>query len=692
MGKKLVIVESPHKAKTIWGILKKSSPDITYDVQASKGHITEIADSGKGNLGIDIDNGFKVDYELIKGKDKTVEFLKNKANEVDEVYLATDPDREGEAIAYHLADNLGLDINTTKRLEFHEITPRAINGALKNPRYIDMNLVHSQDARKVLDKIVGYKLSKLVQRKFSGKSAGRVQSVVLSLIVKREQEIREFINVITYSIQAKIDADGKELIADLVDSENKIVTYKSKEEAQEVISKLATYLSLLEITKEDTKRRSFPVHNTSTLAQEANRLFNMSLSQIAKTAQSLYDQGYITYHRTDSTTVAPEFIAATKKYINNTYGEDYVGYPKGKAGAQDGHEGIRPTDITLSKLPKAKKEEENLYKLIYKRALQSLLADAKIEVSTAIFSDGQYRFLTKGSRLIFPGFLVLENTKDEYIPLPPLEINKKYLTTEYLPLEHETKPPLRYTEATIVKKMEEVGIGRPSTYSQAVITQTSRNYVTIEKKYLIPTEKGEIVANALTDFFPKIIDVDYTKKMELQLDDIANPNSNVSELQVLNDFYADFKEEYDNAKANMDKNIVYTNISANEQELIDTPVGRDCPECGKPLKYIAGKYGLFIACSNYPKCKYHENISPNNQTTEIKFVGENCPECGSPLVEKYSPKSKKTFIGCSNYPKCTYIKGRGEAKTTDKKPYSKFKNYKKYGYNKKSKWSIYFVS
>ena len=633
--KNLVIVESPSKSKTIEKYLGGD-----FKVVSSKGHIRDLATSGKFGLGIDLDNDFKPNYIAIKGKSKTIAELKKLAKESDMVYLASDPDREGEAISWHLLDVLKLK-NNYSRVVFNEITKPAVEEAFKHPRLIDDNLVKSQETRRMLDRMIGFRLSKLMQSKTSGKSAGRVQSVALKLIVDREREIEAFIPEEYWTITAKFDEFDSTLFK-YKDDELKINT---EAEANEILNKLSDKFKVESIEEKEKKRASRPVFITSTLQQAAVNKLNYSASKTMRIAQKLYEGvdlgsetvGLITYMRTDSTRLSPLFIDETFKYIEKNYGKEYVGYvkkSKKNENVQDAHEGIRPTSI--NRTPESVKqyltnEEYKVYKLIYDRALSSLMADSKYLQTTIILDNNDYKFKSSGSVVIFDGFLkTYQDNEEDDNKLPNLKGVDEITSNEILSDQHFTKAPARYSESSLIKELESLGIGRPSTYATIIDTLKSRDYVVLEDKKFVPTAIGFETTDKLQEFFSNIINVEYTANMEKDLDDIAeNKKDNI---KVLRDFWNIFEDEVEDAFSNMEKK------KAEE-------TGEVCPECGSPLVKRNGRYGEFVACSNYPSCKYIKK-----EEKEVKEICD-CPKCGGKIIEKTTRKGK-VFFGCSNYPKC----------------------------------------
>ena len=653
---KLVIVESPTKCNTIKKYLGND-----YQVMASCGHIRDLSTRGKGGLGVDIEHDFKPDYENSKDKYKIISELKSAKKKASEVYLATDPDREGEAISWHLCEVLGLDPNTTKRLEFHEITKRAILKAIENPRVIDMSLVQSQETRRIIDRIMGFKLSTLLKNKIGSISAGRVQSVSLKLIIDREKEIQNFVPSEYWNIEANLDNGLKIKYESSIDGENKIIT--SKQQAEQIVDSLSNDFKVDSLKVRSRRVESKPPFTTSTLQQEAFSKLHFSTKKTQSVAQKLYEGidignnetvGLITYMRTDSIRLAPEFVNNTASFIKENYGESYVGKEntsKSKGMVQDAHEAIRPTTLSLS--PKSIKEhltpdEYSLYNLIYKRALASLMSAKQEEVTQVKFVNNGQVFKCEGVVTTFDGYSKLYETSDNATQdkaLPPLKEGQVLKSKEITKEQKFTQPPSRFNEAKVVKTMEELGIGRPSTYASTISTIKARKYVTSEKGVFTPTEQGIETVNQLTHFFPQFMDTTYTSNMEKKLDDIVDGND--SRINLLRNFYEEFNSLYQIALKEMDK-----------AKPVET--GEICPVCSSPLVIKKSKFGEFIACSNYPSCRY---IKPK-ETKKLEFLdGEVCPKCGKPLVKRTSKKGD--FYACSGFPSCHYIKGQEEQKRED---------------------------
>ena len=637
MSKNLVIVESPSKSKTIEKYLGKD-----FKVVSSKGHIRDLATSGPLGLGVDIDNDFKPNYIPIKGKTNVIKSLKKDVKDSDLIYLASDPDREGEAIAWHLKDTLGIKDKQYKRVLFNEITRDKVLDAINNPTVIDDNLVRSQETRRILDRIIGFRLSKLLQSKLGAKSAGRVQSVALKLIVDREREIEAFVPEEYW----KIVAIFPEYEAELFKYKKDDIELHNEEEANYVLDHLGEEYTVESIEKKEKGRKSKVPFITSTLQQEASTKLGFPARKTMSIAQKLYEGidlgdetvGLITYMRTDSIRLSDDFIKPAMKYIEEKYGKKYVGYvkqAKKKDNVQDAHEAIRPTSVLREPL-KIKQylsnDEFKLYSLIYKRTLASLMSDATVNQTTIIFDNNDYKFKTTGSILIFDGYLKVyaDYEKSEDKILPEIGDNEVAITNNVESTQHFTQPPARYTEAKLIKELEELGIGRPSTYATIIDTIKSRDYVTLEEKKFKPTNMGIETTDKLQEFFSDLINTEYTRDMETELDEIAD--GKIKEVDVLNKFWKLFEPRVKDAFTDMEK-------KAPEQ------TGEVCPKCGSPLVVRKGKFGEFVACSNYPACKYIKK----EEVIEEEIC--DCPNCSGKIVEKKSRKGK-IFYGCNNYPKC----------------------------------------
>lgn len=651
MAKKVVIVESPSKSKTISQYLGND-----YIVKSSIGHIRDLTTTGKGGLGIDVENGFKPNYMVLPSKKKVVTELNKAIKDADEVYLATDPDREGEAISWHLFDTLKIEDKEVKRVEFNEITKEAITKAFLKPRTINYDLVSSQETRRMLDRIIGFKLSMLLKAKIKSQSAGRVQSAALKLIVDREKEINSFVSEEYYEIYAKfndVEAQLFKLNGDKPEIHN-------DNDAEKVLKGLADLFVVREVAIKENKSNPKPPLITSTLQQAASSKYGYSSSKTMSIAQKLYEgidigtetTGLITYMRSDSTRMSEGFIYQARDYIKDNFGSKYLGYfrkPKNNENAQDAHEAIRPTSIyrTPESIKKyLSSQEYKIYQLVYVKALASLMSASINEVTTLLLENNNTIFKATSSKQVFDGYLkvsgVIDNyTKDE-LDLSRFKEQDKIKADEVYKKQLFTNPPARYTESRLIKEMEDLGIGRPSTYASTISTIIKRKYVDFQERKFFPTEQGILTIDKLDEFFHEFISANYSKRMEDVLDDIANGNE--LQLNVLHDFYDYFMPLVENARENMDK-------------LEPEETGEKCPECGSPMVYRVSKYGKFEACSNYPTCKYiktEEKEKPDVFDTEV-----NCPECQKgTLVVRTAKKGKNKgnkFLACSRFPKCKYI-------------------------------------
>ena len=640
--KNLVIVESPAKCKTIEKYLGSD-----YKVVSSKGHIRDLATTGKFGLGVDVEHDFKPNYVIIKGKTKDVNNLKKEVNSADTIYLATDPDREGETISWHIYDEIKIPDEKYKRVVFNEITKDVVINAINNPGKIDMNLVKSGETRRILDRIIGFRLSKLMQRKTGGKSAGRVQSVALKLIVDREREIRAFVPREYWTIEA----DFSSFKAVLEKYHGKEIEIPNEVAADEILDKLSRSFKIESVTEKEKNKAAREVFKTSTLQQLASTKLNFAPSKTMKIAQQLYEGvdlgsetvGLITYMRTDSVRISDSFVAETYNYIKGNFGDEYVGYvKKGKKNEnmQDAHEGIRPTSILRT--PESVKaylsnDEYKLYRLIYIRALASLMKDAKTLATTVILENNGYTFKATGSVLKFDGYLKVysEYEDSEDVILPDFKNYKSDVITadKIDKIQHFTKPAPRYTESSLIKEMESLGIGRPSTYATIVATIKDRGYVILKDKKFEPTEIGEETTDKLQEFFSGIVNVEYTANMEQDLDEIAEAKKD--NIAVLHEFYDEFEPLVEKAFKEMEKKAPVS-------------TGEVCPECGGDLVVRKGKYGEFVACSNYPTCKYIKK--EKKEVTEVC----KCPKCDKGMIVERKTKKGKIFYGCNNYPKCNY--------------------------------------
>ena len=645
MSKKIVIVESPSKSKTIEKYLGSD-----YIVTSSKGHVRDLATSGKEGLGVDVENQFLPKYVINKDKKDVVKELKQLVKESDEVYLATDPDREGEAISWHLAQVLNVDMDKENRVVFNEVTKDAVINALQHPRKIDQNLVKSQETRRVLDRIIGFKLSKLLQKKIKSKSAGRVQSVALRLIVEKEREIEAFVPQEYWKIKAEFEKDEIEFTGELAKYNNVKLEIKNGEEANQIYESLNKEFEVANVKKTTKKRESKLPFITSTLQQEASSKLGYKAKKTMSIAQKLYEGvaledetvGLITYMRTDSTRLSDVFVKSAYEYIEEKYGKDYVGkvkVSKKTENVQDAHEGIRPTSAlrTPESVKKfLKPDEYKLYSFIYARAMASLMAPAKFDATSVSLMNNGYEFKVTGSVMKFDGYLRVygEYEKQNNELLPELKEKEMLESKKVEKTQHFTKPPARYSEAKLIKEMEELGIGRPSTYAMIIDTIQTRGYVELVDKAFKPTETGILTSDRLTQYFNDIINVEYTAKMEHELDEIAEGEDDyVSALQSFMDVFQPLLDDaYDKMEVVAPKKT-----------------GEKCPECGHDLVERRGRYGLFVACENYPECKYIKK-----DPVELEYTGEECPKCGGKMVFKNGRFGR--FEACSNYPECKYIK------------------------------------
>ena len=664
--KNLVIVESPTKSKTIEKYLGKD-----FKVTASKGHICDLATRGKGGLGVDVDNNFEPTYIINKDKKEVLEDLKKQVAKADKVNLATDPDREGEAISWHLARELGLDLDDDNRVVFNEITKKAVQEAFTHPRKVDMELVHSQESRRIIDRILGFKLSNLLRKKIYSRSAGRVQSVALKLIVDRQKEIDAFKPEEFWTVVATFEKDGIKFEADLTKKDGQKVELKTEEDSKAMIALSENPFTVTSVDEKVKNKLSPLVFTTSTMQQEASTKLGFQVKRTMRVAQSLYEgieingemTGLITYMRTDSTRVSPEFIMNAKILIESKFGKEYVGYyrQKNDSQSQDAHEGIRPTHLEYAPediKTQLSAEQYKLYRFIYYRALAAMMADAKNNVVTATLENDHLEYTANGKQLVFDGYLKAyaeyDSSKDSI--LPTLVKGEELNTSHVDGLQHFTEPPLAYSEARLVKEMEKNGIGRPSTYADIIDRNIYSGYVTLEKpssgsktKVFVPTDKGKLTAQRLDEYFSSMINVEYTSEMEKELDNIAEGNDDY--VEYIRTFYNELMPLIENADEKMPKEPLekYDGV---------------CPDCGGELVIRDGRFGKFISCSNFPKCKYTASIPKPK-----KILDELCPICGKHLVERTN-RYRQKFIGCDGYPDCTYIKKDEtvkEKKTTKKK-------------------------
>jgi DNA topoisomerase-1 len=648
---RLILVESPTKSRTIKQFLGKG-----YQVAATMGHIRDLPEN---EFGIDVENDFKPKYVIIPKARKTLQLLKNEVEKVEDVILSTDPDREGEAIAYHLAYLLNLNGKKPyQRIVFHEITKQAIEEALKNPRKIDMNLVNAQQARRIFDRIVGYKLSPFLWKKIArGLSAGRVQSVAVRLVVEREREIQGFKPQEYWTIAARLLKNQKskmkndEFEAVLLKKDEKTIPkleIKTKEEAERILKDLkeAEY-KVINIEKKEVKRNPLPPFTTSTLQQESWRRFKWPARLTMQIAQQLYETGLITYHRSDSLNLSNLSLAMAKKFIVQNYGQNYYRFRKYKTKskvAQEAHEAIRPTypnrtpsafDETSTNKVKLNQNQLKLYDLIWRRFIACQMNQAVFDSTIVDVQAKNYTFRATGQILKFDGFLKVYSIKYDETDLPFLQVNEILELIKLIPSQHFTQPPPRYNEATLIKALEENEIGRPSTYAPILSTIQERNYIEKdEKKYFRPTEIGTVVNDLLINHFPKIVDINFTAEMEEGLDEIAEGKRKW--IPVIREFYESFEE-------NLQKK--YQEVS--KKDVTEKPTEKICPKCGAQLLIRLGKFGEFYACSRFPKCKYTESLKENT-------LGIKCPKCKKGEIVEKRTKKGKIFYGCSNWPKCDF--------------------------------------
>lgn len=648
----LVIVESPAKAKTIKKYLGGN-----YEVIASMGHVRDLP---KARLSVDIKKKFAPKYEIIKGKEKLVEELKELAEKSDKIYLATDPDREGEAISWHLAYILGLQLDDNNRVEFNEITKNGVTNGMAHPRSINIDLVNAQQARRILDRLVGYKLSPFISQKIRrGLSAGRVQSVAVRIIVDREEEIRKFKPEEYWTIDAKFIPKGsrKSFSASLYSDANGKIKIENQEQAEKIEQDLADAEYMITKVKHGTRRKTpAPPFITSTLQQEASRKLGFQSRRTMKVAQELYEgvdiegmgaTGLITYMRTDSLRISDVAKEEAAQYILNRFGEKFLPAKprvfKTKSNAQDGHEAIRPSMPSLS--PEDVKasltsDQFKLYNLIWNRFMASQMSDCIQKTTQAEISAKEYIFKASGYYVDFEGFTTLyveskDTEEEKSTQLPPLEKDMPVKCKELKKNQHFTQPPARYTEASLIKALEEYGIGRPSTYAATITTITSREYVKREAKTLYPTELGEVMTNLLKERFPKIVNYKFTAQMEENLDEVEHGQEEWVEL--LDEFYSDFDKTLKKAKEEMEG--VKLQLKEDQTDII-------CDKCGRQMVVKVGRYGKFIACPGYPECK--------NVLKFVEKTGVKCPKCNGDVIVKHT-KKKRVFYGCSNYPECDFV-------------------------------------
>ncbi len=649
---KLIIVESPAKAKTIKNFLGSE-----YKVIASKGHIRDLP---KSSFGIKIDgDNFTPEYRISSDHSTIVKEIKELAKNADTIYLATDEDREGEAIAYHIATAIGKKPETLPRIVFHEITKGAIEAALANPRKLDMNSVNAQQARRLLDRIVGYKLSPLLNIKIQrGLSAGRVQSSALKILVDREREIREFKPIEYFSIDTKFKDDLEVELIEFQGSKIEKLTITNAQRAKYILDNIKDdKFKVKSIESKERKTNPQPPFMTSTLQQSASNRLGFSPKKTMMLAQSLYEgvqtnsgfMGAITYMRTDSLNIAKEALSAARELIKSEFGSKYLPktaniYTTKSKGAQEAHEAIRPTNLSFTPQIASQyldKDMLKLYTLIYNRFLASQMSPSLCEIQNIIIKGENCGFKLLGKKVSFDGFYRVYGDMDKDKILPPLKIDDNMSIQSIKSTKHTTEPPSRYSEAGLVKKLESLGIGRPSTYAPTISLLTSRDYVKVEKKQLIPNDIAFTITSVLEENFKDIVDSEFTSKMEEKLDDIAENKADWQE--VLSNFYHPFIKQIDEGKTNI------------KSQKVAEPIGEKCPDCGGELVKRKGRFGEFIACLNFPKCKYTKNLANSNkfEKKEPSKIGIQCPDCGGELVERISKKGK--FYGCANYPKCNFL-------------------------------------
>ncbi|MGG3137898.1 type I DNA topoisomerase [Bacillus subtilis] len=650
MSDYLVIVESPAKAKTIERYLGKK-----YKVKASMGHVRDLP---KSQMGVDIEQNFEPKYITIRGKGPVLKELKTAAKKAKKVYLAADPDREGEAIAWHLAHSLDLDLNSDCRVVFNEITKDAIKESFKHPRMINMDLVDAQQARRILDRLVGYKISPILWKKVKkGLSAGRVQSVALRLIIDREKEINDFKPEEYWTIDGTFLKGQETFEASFFGKNGKKLPLNSEADVKEILSQLkGNQYAVEKVTKKERKRNPALPFTTSTLQQEAARKLNFRAKKTMMIAQQLYEGidlgregtvGLITYMRTDSTRISNMAVDEAAAFIDQTYGKEFLGGKRKPAkkneNAQDAHEAIRPTSV-LRKPSELKavlgRDQMRLYKLIWERFVASQMAPAVLDTMSVDLTNNGLTFRANGSKVKFSGFMkVYVEGKDDQMEekdrmLPDLQEGDTVLSKDIEPEQHFTQPPPRYTEARLVKTLEERGIGRPSTYAPTLDTIQRRGYVALDNKRFVPTELGQIVLDLIMEFFPEIINVEFTAKMERDLDHVEEGNTEW--VKIIDNFYTDFEKRVKKAESEM-----------KEVEIEPEYAGEDCELCSSPMVYKMGRYGKFLACSNFPDCRNTKPI--------VKQIGVKCPSCGEGNIVERKSKKKRVFYGCDRYPDCEFV-------------------------------------
>ncbi|WP_408010979.1 type I DNA topoisomerase [Pseudalkalibacillus sp. A8] len=649
MADYLVIVESPAKAKTIEKYLGKK-----YIVKASMGHVRDLP---KSQMGVDVKNYFEPRYITIRGKGPVLKDLKAAAKKVKKIYLAADPDREGEAIAWHLAHSLEMDDQSDCRVVFNEITKQAIKDSFKRPRKINMDLVDAQQARRILDRLVGYNISPLLWKKVKkGLSAGRVQTVALRLIVEREKEIQNFKPEEYWKIKAVFDKNGEQFEASFFELNGEKVELSNEETVKEVLKHIkGDSFDITSVQKKERKRNPAAPFTTSSLQQEAARKLNFRAKKTMMMAQQLYEGidigkegtvGLITYMRTDSTRVSDVAKNEAKDYITEQYGSNFTSNRtsgKKSNNAQDAHEAVRPTSTLRDPKtvkPYLSRDQYRLYKLIWERFVASQMAPAIMDTMAVNLDNNGVRFRANGSKVKFPGFMKVyvegndDNKKDDDKILPDLREGDSVKTEEIEPSQHFTQPPPRYSEARLVKTMEELGIGRPSTYAPTLDTIQRRGYVALDARKFVPTELGEIVLDLILEFFPEIINVEFTAEMETNLDHIEEGTEEWK--KIIDAFYKEFEKKLKVAEEEM-----------KEVEIQDEPAGEKCEKCGSEMVFKMGRYGKFMACSNFPDCRNTKPI--------VKDIGVKCPKCNEGNIVERKSKKRRIFYGCDRFPKCDFV-------------------------------------
>ena len=651
---KLIIVESPAKARTISKFLGKG-----YKVEASQGHVRDLP---KSQIGVDVDDDFALKYITIRGRGDILTRIRKEAKNASQIYLATDPDREGEAISWHLANVLDIDVEKPCRIEFHEVTKKAIQSALKNPRKLDMGLVDAQQARRVLDRLVGYKISPLLWAKVKkGLSAGRVQSVATRLVVMREADIEAFIPEEYWDVSVRMNAPNArgrkaQFTAKLASVDGKKAEISNGNDAQLAVDRVnGTHFAVTNVKLGEKRKSPVAPFTTSSLQQEASRKLGFTTAKTMQVVQQLYEgvdlegegtQGIVTYIRTDSVRISDDALANLREYIGERYGSEYLPEKaieyKGRKNAQDAHEAIRPTDVnrTPDKVKASlTKEQYNLYRLIYNRFVASQMNPAVYETMTTEISGDGVTLRFYGEHKKFAGFTTLyEESTDEVVEsaetaLPQLKVGDPVTVEEVQTKQHFTQPPSRYTEGSLVRELEEKGIGRPSTFAPTVTTIIARGYVSREKKSLYPTELGRMVNSMMEEYFEDIVDTDFTADLEDKLDAVEEGGRDWK--QIIRDFYPDFKQSLDVAEQQIEK-----------VEIKDEPSDEPCDKCGAMMVYKMGRFGKFLACPNFPDCRNTKPI--------LNYIEAACPSCGARLMEKTSRKNRK-FFGCERYPECDFV-------------------------------------